>query len=160
MDRNQDVVLANELATAMFPSLLAAGNNILFSIFEASEPDRRREPWISVSSSSVAALRYYGEPTDPRMRQIVGTLSVRDADFRRLWADHHARPFDAGTVLAPVEGFGFGPFPWQILEIPGGFYMVIYLAVEGEFSGDAIEFVRASLREAPDATASGDATAA
>ena len=145
MDRNQDVVLANELALAMFPSLLSAGNNIVLSVFAASAPDREREPWIGVSRRSVAALRYHGDPADPRLQEIVGTLSVRDADFRRLWAEHQARPLDSGTVLAPVEGFGFGPFPWQILEIPGGYFMVIYLAVEGEFSGDAVEYVRASL---------------
>ena len=142
MDRNQDMVLANELALAMFPALVSSGNNVVMSVFEASTEDREREIWKSVAQRSVAALRFHGDPSDPRLHEIVGSLSVRDEDFRRRWADHQARPLDSGVVLAPVDGFGFGPIPWQQLEIPGGFFMVVYLAVPGEFSGDAIAHVR------------------
>ena len=145
MDRNQDMVLANALALAMFPSLVSAGNNVVLSVFEASAEDREREIWKSVAQRSVAALRFHGDPSDPRLQEIVGVLSVRDADFRRMWADHQARPLDSGIVLAPVDGFGFGPIPWQQLEIPGGYFMVVYLAVAGEFAGEAIEHVRSRL---------------
>jgi transcriptional regulator with XRE-family HTH domain len=145
VDRNQDVVLSNELAQTMFPSLLSAGNNIVLSVFAASRQDREREAWTSVARQAVAALRYHGDPADPRLRHIVGALSAGDPEFRTLWAEHHARPLDSGVVLATVEGFGRGPFPWQMLEIPGGYFMVVYLAVAGEFSGDAVEYLRTSL---------------
>jgi transcriptional regulator with XRE-family HTH domain len=145
MDRNQDLVLANDLALAMFPHLLSAGNNVVLSVFEAGAEDRQHDIWKGVAQRTVAALRYHGDPADPRLREIVGQLSVRDVDFRRMWADHQARPLDSGVVLAPVDGVGLGPVPWQQLEIPGGFFMIVYLSVPGEFSGTAIEHVRRRL---------------
>jgi len=159
MDRNQDVVLSNELSLAMFPPLILAGNNVVLSVFNTIDDEREHEVWKSVAQRSVAALRFHGDPSDPRFQEIVGDLSARDAGFRRLWSDHAARPLDSGIALAHVDGFGFGPMQWQILEIPGGYFMLVYLAVPGEFSGDAIDHVRKKLGRPTTARVDEDAAA-
>lgn len=145
-DRNQDILVANDLAYAMFPTHAAAGNNCVLSTFMAPAEGRGLEGWQSVARSTVAALRFHGDPADPRLQEIVGELSVRDPDFRRMWADHDAHPLDSGTAPVLVDGFGFGEFPWQILNIPGGHFMTVWLALPGTFAADAIAHLRRTLR--------------
>ncbi|MCU1405122.1 MAG: hypothetical protein JWQ43_1425 [Glaciihabitans sp.] len=143
VDRNQDVLLANELALAMFPSLAAiADNNVVLSVFTATPEERVAEEWITIARQSVAALRFHGDPTDPRFREIVGRLSLEDKDFRQLWAYHHAYPLGSGVALAPIDGLGVGELPWQVLEVPGGYFMIVYMTTAGPFLQEAIDFLR------------------
>jgi transcriptional regulator with XRE-family HTH domain len=141
-DRNQDVLLANDLGLAMFPDLLRRGNNTIEAVFAVSPEARALDGWKKTAHQAVGALRFNANPADARLQQIVGSLSVRDADFRRLWADQHARPLESGSVPVLVDGFGFGDVPWQVLETPGGYFVVVYLATPGTFSGGAIEYLR------------------
>jgi len=145
-DTNQDVLLANDLARALFPSLLLTGNNVIESVFLAPEEGRGLQLWQETARDAVSALRFKGDPTDPRLQEIVGGLSVRDADFRRMWADHLAEPLTSGSVPVLVEGFGFGEIPWQALDIPGGHVMIVYLAPADTFAADAIAHLRATRR--------------
>ena len=141
-DRNQDVLLANDLGLAMFPALLKKGNNTIEAVFAVSREGRQLEGWKKTAGQAVAALRYNSNPADLRLQEIVGGLSVRDADFRRMWADQHARPLESGSVPVLVDGFGFGEIPWQVLQTPGGHFVVVYLAAPRTFSADAIAFLR------------------
>jgi transcriptional regulator with XRE-family HTH domain len=146
-DRNLDVLTANDLALALFPKI-APGSNSVMSAF-AMAPDLRETPqWAALASTVVAALRFHGDPADPRLQQIVGELSVREPLFRRLWADHTAVPLTSGVVPAYIEGFGPGEFPWQNLNVPGGLFMGIWPAPPGTFAGDVIEHLRRRLRGA------------
>ena len=139
-DRNQDVLLINELGAALFPAL-KPGINVVETVFATPRQARALDGWKNVAGHAVAALRFNGDPADERLQQIVGALSVRDPDFRSLWADHQARPFESGTAPVLVDGFGFGSVPWHTLEIPGGFFLTAYLATES-FSAAAIAFLR------------------
>jgi transcriptional regulator with XRE-family HTH domain len=141
-DRNQDIILANDLAHQLFPALLLSGNNVVNSVFTAPNEGRGLEGWKKLAHQAVAALRFHGDPADLRLQEIVGTLSVRDADFRRIWADHVAQPLTSGTAPVLVDGLGFGDVPWQALEVPGGYSMVVYLAPAGTFAEEAIRYLR------------------
>jgi hypothetical protein len=48
----------------------------------------------------------------------VGRLSIREPEFRRLWARHDSRPWTTGLVHLDVAGFGPLPFRFHTLDIP------------------------------------------
>jgi len=146
-DRNLDVILVNDLARRMFPGVMSAGHNVVESVFLAPPEGRGLERWQQVAAVAVAALRFQSDPADSRLHEIVGGLSVRDPDFRRLWAHHAAGPLTTGSAPVVIPGVGFGEVPWQALEVPGGYTMIVYLATPGTFGATAI----AHLRRGPDA---------
>ncbi|QHC71740.1 helix-turn-helix transcriptional regulator [Rathayibacter sp. VKM Ac-2801] len=150
VDANQDVLISNALAEALIPSVGVPGYNTVQSTFLAPAEGRGLASWQNVARICVAALRYHANPHDPRLQEIVGDLSVRDADFRRMWAQHEAFPFSDGTAPVFVDGFGFGEFPWQTLAVPGGLLMLVWLAPPGTFAADAIDFLRKKLHADPD----------
>ncbi len=136
MDGNQDVVVVNELASAMTGGGLAEGVNLPLAVFT---PEARLgfEDWAETAARTVATLRFNSDPFDHRLQEIVGLLSVRDADFRRLWARHDAHPHHLGPVRQFVAGFGFVTLDCQTLLVPGdrGHVLVAFNAMpatEGE----------------------------
>lgn len=144
-DRNQDVLIANDLAKELFPSLRVAGSNSVISAFAVPAEARGMATWAHIARSAVAALRFHGDPADPRLQEIVGGLSVRDADFRTMWADHEAQPYGSGTAPIRIDGFGMGEFPFQILNVSDDCFMIVWVAPPGTFAANAIDFLRAKL---------------
>jgi transcriptional regulator with XRE-family HTH domain len=140
-DRNQDVLLINDLGSALFPTL-SAGTNVVEAVFATPHRGRALEGWKEVARQTVAALRYNADPVDTRLQQIVGALSVRDADFRDLWGTHQANPLEFGVAPVLVDGFGFGTVPWHTLEVAGGYFLTAYLATPDTFSFAAIDYLR------------------
>jgi transcriptional regulator with XRE-family HTH domain len=141
-DRNQDVLVANDLALALFPTLAEAGYNNVQAVFLAPTKSRDLERWRSIARGAVAALRFHGDPSDLRLQEIVGNLSMRDADFRAMWADHNAHPLSSGTSPLVVVDFGVEEFDWQILNIPDGYFMMVWLAAPGSAAAAAFDFLR------------------
>jgi transcriptional regulator with XRE-family HTH domain len=97
--RYLDVLAANPLMTALSP-MYAPGRNILRAAFLDSavgdlfcDPEDRLE-------NVVAALRASVGPDvdDPQLTELVGELSLKSADFRRLWSRHDVRPHVGGGV--------------------------------------------------------------
>ena len=91
-----DVLAANALATALSPNF-AAGVNLLRAILlDETERDLLRD-WEDLIAAGIAALRAGIGPDvdDPRLVELVGEMSVRSADFRRLWGRHDVRPKQA-----------------------------------------------------------------
>jgi len=118
IDRNQDVVTANRLAAALGGGHLDPGNNLVLSTFEPVVRTSAEE-WEDSAHRAVAALRFHADPDDPRLREIVGSLSHRDADFRRIWARHDARPQRSGRLRSHIDGFGFVDLRFQNFSVPG-----------------------------------------
>jgi transcriptional regulator with XRE-family HTH domain len=145
-DRNQDILLSNDLARALLPPAVPGSNSVV-GIFAMSDDIRETAEWQTLAHAVVAALRYHGEPSDPRLQEIVGGLSVRDPLFRALWAGYNAAPLTSGEVPLCVEGFGLGNFPWQNFNLPGGLFMGVWLAPSGSFASTVIAHFRHTLRE-------------
>ncbi|HEY8982187.1 MAG TPA: transcriptional regulator, partial [Streptomyces sp.] len=74
-------------------------------------------PWEQKASDIVAVLRWEAgcHPDDPRLAALVGELSVKSGEFRRLWATHDVKEKHygvkhlshplVGELLLNFEGF-------------------------------------------------------
>jgi hypothetical protein len=84
-----DVLAANALASALSP-VYSPGVNLVRATFLDPEVRRLVSGWEGVAHSAVARLRARVGPDvdDPRLGELVGELSVRSDQFRRLWARH------------------------------------------------------------------------
>lgn len=77
---------------------------------ERSCPDWERQAldYIGMMRAAVAA-----DPTHPRATAIVGELSIRSAEFRRLWAQHDVRESVSGTKTFRVPEVGDIVLDWD-----------------------------------------------
>jgi len=114
---NLDVVLANTAAVNLGDGRITIGFNLLESVF--SELDRSESDWGMRARQSAAALRYHGNPYQLRFQQIVGRLSIKDDDFRRLWARHDADPTPTGRVRVAEIASEAASAAFHSFEIPG-----------------------------------------
>jgi len=144
-DRNQDILMSNDLARELFPHI-EPGSNSVMTAFEMPVALRETEPWQRLARSAVAGLRFYGDPADPRLQQIVGDLSIHEPLFRTFWADHEAAPLTSGVVPNDVDGFGIVEFPWQNLQVLGGLMLSVWPARPGTDAFAVLELLRARLR--------------
>lgn len=143
MDGNQDVLMSNDLARAMAPGALEPGVNLPLLVF--SEGWRAADPdWEDTAVRTAATLRYGSDPTDPRLHEIVGQLYLRNADFRRLWARHDARPHYVGPIDQVIAPFGAVSLTCQTLIVPGteGHVLVVFHAEPGTVAATAIDSLR------------------
>jgi transcriptional regulator with XRE-family HTH domain len=143
-DRNQDILMANDLSLALFP-VVSPGSNSVMTAFAMDPELRQTDAWKTLARTVVAALRFHSDATDPRLREIVGELSVREPIFRTLWADYDAIPLTSGVVPAYIEGFGIVEFPWQNLNVPGGLFMGVWPASPGTVAFEVLAHLRNEL---------------
>ncbi|WP_258027709.1 hypothetical protein [Curtobacterium sp. BH-2-1-1] len=149
MDGNQDVLIVNPLARAMTAGALKPGVNLPLSVF--SDGGRASlKNWPEVASRTAATLRYGSDPRDRRLQEIVGSLAVRDEQFRQLWSRHDAHPYLNGTVEQMVQGYGQVSLICQTLEVPGSrrFVLTAFHATAESDGANAL----ANLRREVDAT--------
>ncbi len=97
-----DVVAVNDLAAAFYVGLdrLPTGQrNIVRYLFTVDAARELYDDWAATARNVVAELRAYAgtHPHDPRLADLVGDLAVRDADFRRWWAEHDVSLRDHGS---------------------------------------------------------------
>lgn len=100
--RRTDVLAANRLARALytdFDALPRRERNMTRFIFLDKAARTLYDDWEGTARTSVAALHLYAgqHPHDPQLAELVGELSVRDADFRAWWADHDIQRRVYGT---------------------------------------------------------------
>jgi hypothetical protein len=114
------------------------GSNLVECVFQVPHAGRGLAGWRGAAERSVAALRYHGHPEDPRLHDLIGALSVRDEDFRRMWADFDARPLTSGTVPVVVDGEGLVAVPWQVLGLPDDLFLAVLTAPAGTPAGDVL----------------------
>ena len=146
-DSNLDILAANRLQRDLAPGMVEPGTNLLETVaagYEAAlargEPTQVLEKWAETFHEMVAALRYYSDPEDPRLQEIVGALALRHQNFRAVWALHDARPYTSGTDRVWVEPLGWVDMRWQALELPGlpRQFIVTHLAEPGTRAEAAI----------------------
>jgi transcriptional regulator with XRE-family HTH domain len=90
-------------------------------------PDWERQAldYIGMMRAAVAT-----DPTHPRATAVVGELSIRSAEFRRLWARHEVRESVSGAKTFRVPEVGDIVLDWDTYPLPGnpGPVMVVYTA--------------------------------
>lgn len=153
LGRHLDVLDWNPMAEALLgdpgdrsPDRL----NMLLLLFddavtgERSCPDWERQAldYIGMMRAAVAT-----DPTHPRAAAVVGELSIRSAEFRRLWARHDVRESVSGTKTFRVPEVGDVVLDWDTYPLPGnpGPVMLVFTAEPGSAHADRLELL-ASLR--------------
>ncbi|MFG2294969.1 helix-turn-helix transcriptional regulator [Streptomyces sp. NPDC048603] len=91
--RRQDVIGWNRLARAVFGDFEAmppAERNLVRLVFLDEATAALYQDWDCRACEVVSNLRLYAglHPEDPQLSPLVGELSVKNEEFRRLWAAH------------------------------------------------------------------------
>lgn len=123
-----DVLVANALATALSPRLVAGANRLRDVFLDPAEqalyPD-----WADAAAGMVAGFRQsVGTDTDdPRFIELVGELSLASPRFSRLWARHdvdtcvsapkHIDHPQVGGLRLNRERLGVSGRPGQVLVV-------------------------------------------
>jgi hypothetical protein len=117
VDHNKDIVVSNDVIQAMQPDIWLPGQNLLLNTFDPVVKSLMPD-WADLARRQVAALRLTARPGDPRLQEVVGTLSVRDEDFRRWWSTHEVSAGNSGRVPVAIDGFGVVSLAWYDLRVP------------------------------------------
>jgi transcriptional regulator with XRE-family HTH domain len=146
--RRSDVLAWNRMAAALFGDwgeLPERERNWARMVFLKPEYRDLFVDWEQKASDVVGYLRLDAgcHPDDPRLSALVGELSVKSGDFRRLWARHDVKEKTHGVKLLrhPLVGeltlsfetFRLGDDPEQSL--------VTYHAEPGSPSADALRLL-------------------
>ncbi|MFJ7201950.1 helix-turn-helix domain-containing protein [Streptomyces sp. NPDC098789] len=146
--RRQDVVGWNRMAAAVFGdfgALPPQERNLVRMVFLDPATAELYDAWDCRACEVVSNLRLYAGqyPDDPQLSALVGELSVKNAEFRQLWAEHTVHDKSHGTkdlrhpVVGPLtlsfETLTFPDNPEQSL--------VTYHAEPGSASADALRLL-------------------
>jgi transcriptional regulator with XRE-family HTH domain len=119
--RLMNVLAANQLATAVLP-LLVPGTNFVHAVFLDPSARELYDDIEGRQAAAAAALRAFAGPNvdDPELTELVGELSVKSPDFRRLWSRHDVKPIHGAMPPIRMRHPQLGPIELnhQKLEIP------------------------------------------
>ncbi|OIK07411.1 helix-turn-helix transcriptional regulator [Streptomyces monashensis] len=131
LGRRMDVLAWNALGDAVngFSRVPAAGRNMPRQVFLNPSARELYPEWSAVAATTVANLRLAAgrHADDPELCALVGELSLKSEDFRRLWADHEVRECAygvkrirhpvAGLLTLPYETLTVGQEPEQTIVV-------------------------------------------
>ncbi|MFE6056686.1 helix-turn-helix transcriptional regulator [Kitasatospora sp. NPDC056446] len=138
LGRRMDVLAWNALGDAVngFSARAGSGsgrppNQARHGFLDPAARDYYRQ-WEAVAAETVSYLRRDAglHPEDPELSALVGELSVRSEEFRRLWADHVVREKTNGVKLVRHPLVGDLEFGYETLGINGSpdQQLVVYTA--------------------------------
>ncbi|WP_432512503.1 helix-turn-helix domain-containing protein [Kineococcus sp. SYSU DK001] len=132
VDATKDVVASNRLARSV-AAWLRPGRNIVLDTFDPLVKSTM-PGWEAHARSVVASLRLTADVRDVRLQEIVGTLSVRDEDFRRWWSTHEVHADRRGTLPVHVDGAGVVTLRWQEFSLPDqpGYALIVLGPADAE----------------------------
>ncbi|MEU5368814.1 helix-turn-helix transcriptional regulator [Streptomyces sp. NPDC005951] len=101
--------------------------------------------WDSKASDMVSYLRLYAgcHPDDPDLSALVGELSVKSDEFRRLWATHNVKEKGHGVKLVRHPLAGDLTLSYETLNLPDDEeqHLVTYHAEPGSESAQALRLL-------------------
>jgi len=149
-----DVLGANTLGRALYAPLYdsperIANQPVNSARFHFLDPDAAQRFWGDraerIAHDAVAILRAEAgkNPYDKKLTALVGELSTRSDDFRRMWASHDVRFHRSGTKAFHHPGVGFLELDYEAFELPAdpGLQMNVYTAVPGSPSDDGLKLL-------------------
>ncbi|MDH6134052.1 transcriptional regulator with XRE-family HTH domain [Kitasatospora sp. MAA4] len=111
LGRRLDIIAWNRLGCAMFgdfAAMPAEQRNLAWQVFLVPDAHELYDNWEGKAADVVASLRLDAGlwPDDPRLASLIGELSVKSEEFRRLWASHDVRDKGHGVkdLHHPVAG--------------------------------------------------------
>ncbi|GIF44188.1 helix-turn-helix transcriptional regulator [Actinoplanes xinjiangensis] len=124
-------------------------NMLLLMFDDVRTVDRTCPDWERQALDYIGMMRaaVATDPTHPRATAIVGELSIRSAEFRRLWARHDVRVRVSGRKTFRVAQVGDIVLDWDTYPLPGdpGPVMLVWTAEPGSADADRLRLL-ASLR--------------
>jgi transcriptional regulator with XRE-family HTH domain len=128
------VLAANPLAAALSPMFEVGANGLRAAFLDPTVRELHQD-WEGLLSRTVGSLRALIGPNvdDPQLAQLVGELSVRSAEFRRLWAEPEAAIDDGGRIQLRHPQVGELELHRELLSMQGadGQLLVILHAEPG-----------------------------
>ncbi|GEA87384.1 helix-turn-helix transcriptional regulator [Cellulomonas cellasea] len=100
--------------------------------------ERQALDYIGMMHAAVAA-----DPTHPRATAVVGELTIRSAEFRRLWARHDVRESVSGTKTFRLPEVGDVVLHWDTYPLPGspGPVVLVFTAEPGSADADRLDLL-------------------
>ncbi|NIZ89673.1 helix-turn-helix transcriptional regulator [Kineococcus rubinsiae] len=135
-----DLLAANGLGRAMHssvyesPHAAPAGGPPNFARYTFLDRDGRRfyPHWDTAAAICVAILRTTAgrDPADKEMHDLVGELSTRSEEFRRLWASHDVRHHGTGTKTFHHTAVGDLELAYESTDVVAepGLVLTVYTA--------------------------------
>ncbi|MEU6511562.1 helix-turn-helix transcriptional regulator [Streptomyces sp. NPDC046942] len=143
-NRYADCLAANALATALTPNYRPGVNLLRAVLLDPAERELRRD-WEDLTEEGVGALRSEAgvAADDPRLRDLVGELSVRSERFRSLWARHEVRPRRGRTSHLTHPQVGDLDLHSTKLSVDGtdGLTLVVFHAEPGSRSAELLDIL-------------------
>ncbi|GHI01829.1 XRE family transcriptional regulator [Streptomyces cellostaticus] len=143
-NRYTDCLAANALATALTPNY-TPGVNLLRAVFLDPAERALRRDWDDLTEEGVATLRAYAGPDtdDPRLRDLVGDLSLRSERFSILWARHDVRPRRGRVSHLSHPQVGDLDLHSDKLSVDGtdGLTLVVFHAEPGSRSAELLDIL-------------------
>ncbi|MDH6516852.1 transcriptional regulator with XRE-family HTH domain [Streptomyces sp. SAI-208] len=146
--RRSDILAWNRMAAAVFgdwSELPVQDRNWARLVFLRPEYRELFVPWEQKATDMVSYLRMDAgcHPDDPRLSALVGELSVKSEEFRRLWATHDVKEKNFGVkqLRHPLVGdltLHFDSFP---LSDGTEQALITYHAEPGTPSADALRLL-------------------
>lgn len=121
LGRRMDVLAWNALADAAVGFSALERRNVAWQTFLDPASRECYPQWEAVAAETVAYLRLDAgrHPDDPKLSALVGELSVRSPEFRRLWADHQVKEKTWGRKLIRHPLVGELELGYETLALPG-----------------------------------------
>ncbi|MGW7079846.1 helix-turn-helix transcriptional regulator [Streptomyces sp. NPDC054866] len=144
MNRTLDLLAANAMADALYAPFDPADNLARMTFLDPAGRTFYTD-WDRAAQATVANLREATgfDPDNPRLRELVRTLTEDDADFNRLWNAHTVRgkTQDAKQFLHPDVGrLTLTYQAFDVRDSPGQ-QLVIYHAEPGSPSAQALSLL-------------------
>ncbi len=148
-----DILGANLMGRALYSPIFdsterpagAPVNTARFHFLDPAAPDYWGERWEKVAHDAVAILRTEAgrNPYDQALTHLVGELSTRSEDFRRMWASHDVRLHRSGTKIFHHPAVGKLELDYEALMLPAdtGLQMNVYTAAPSTPSADALKLL-------------------
>ncbi|RSD11845.1 helix-turn-helix transcriptional regulator [Amycolatopsis eburnea] len=149
LGRHLDLLDWNPLAEALLgdPGAYPPDRlNMLLLLFDDARTGRRTcQDWEQRALDYIGMMRaaVATDPTHPRATAIVGELSIRSAEFRRLWARHDVRGSVHGTKTFRVPEVGELRLDWDTYPLPGnpGPVLLVFTAEPGSADADRLRLL-------------------
>ncbi|MBY8877330.1 helix-turn-helix transcriptional regulator [Actinacidiphila acidipaludis] len=121
LGRRMDVLAWNDLCGALQDFRPGTVPNMVRAVFQSPDARSLYPDWPAVAAETVAYLRLDAgkHPDDPELAALVGELSVRSEDFRRLWADHLVKEKTFGVKRIDHPVAGELELAYETLALPG-----------------------------------------
>ncbi|PVC84585.1 helix-turn-helix transcriptional regulator [Streptomyces sp. CS014] len=143
-----DILAWNPMAAAVFgdwAALPAAERNWARLVFLSPAYRDLFLNWDSKASDMVSYLRLYAgcHPDDPQLSALVGELSLKSEEFRRLWATHNVKEKGHGIKLIRHPLVGDLTLSYETLNLPDDQdqQLVTYHAEPGSESAQALRLL-------------------